>query len=135
MWVGVTAQFLVIRKGDSSALGLVSCYGADFPNGTAYLAAARFMEEDTRVVFLEGLAVFVAYVFNCWDFRKLYVEIPGFNMGQFTDFLGRHLKEEGRLTEHTHLNGKYWDQHIFALARSDWDELASGYSWLGQAES
>lgn len=124
--VGVLAQFLVLRADSGQAVGVVTCYQADFQNQFAYLAAAKFDRSDRSTRLLEGTVLFIDYVFRCWNFRKLYLEVAGYNLNQIQSGIGRLLVEEGRLKGHIFYDGQYWDQALLALWRSKWK--ASGFS-------
>ncbi len=66
---------------------------------------------------LEAGVLFCNYLFKNFNFRKLYVEVPGFNFGQLERGLGRFFEEEGRLSEHDYYDGRYWDLVIMTLDR------------------
>jgi len=124
---GVIAQFLVVPRsavgtqaGAEAPMGIVTSYGANFQSGYAYIAAAKFARSVPSSMFIEGVAVFIEYVFACWAFRKLYAEVDEFNLPQFASVLESLFREEGRLREHTFLADRYWDRHILALYRSSW---------------
>lgn len=130
LWSGVLTQFFVVSKDASNALGIVSCYGASMQDRHAYIAAARLTEEKDPVL-VEGIATFMNYVFACWDLRKLYVEVADYNLPQMAGFLGRRFEAEGVLSSHTYLDGRYWDQHVFAITREGWNDVAASIGWLG----
>jgi hypothetical protein len=128
LWNGVLAQFLVCRATDLQPIGLVLSYGADLRASHVHLAATKFDANDQSPLLLYGLTLFVNYLFVHWGFRKLYVEVPEFNAGQFGSGSGRLMTEEGRLREHLFFDGRYWDQVVYAVYRSDWDERSK--DWL-----
>jgi hypothetical protein len=64
-----------------------------------------------------GLALFLRYVFTCWNFRKLYMEVAEYNYEQFSSGAGRFFEVEGRLREHFYYGGRYWDKLILTLSR------------------
>jgi RimJ/RimL family protein N-acetyltransferase len=70
-----------------------------------------------------GFALFVDYVFAMWNFHKLYMELPSYNLPQFGSARGRYLDEEGRLRDHLYIGGERHDQVILALHRSKWMEM------------
>jgi RimJ/RimL family protein N-acetyltransferase len=123
---GVLAQFLVVRRSDGVPIGVVTCYRADFENQHAYLAAAKFTRDERATHLLEGTILFIDYVLRCWNFRKLYLEVNGFNLPQLQSGIGRLLKEEGRLVAHVFFDGRYWDQHLVSLWRADWESAGFG---------
>lgn len=63
---------------------------------------------------VEGTVLFIRYVFNEWPFRKLYVEVPAFNLPQFRSARSL-LVEEACFHDHEYHEGKWWHLHIFAI--------------------
>ena len=133
LWHGVLAQFTVLSLLDRSPLGLVCVYGANFQHRFAYLAAAKFDVHSRSPGFVEGLAMFISYLFKSFDFRKIYLETNELNFEQFRSALGLAFREEARLREHRYFGGRYWDQYIFALYRESWEQLAARYDHLRSA--
>jgi hypothetical protein len=125
LWNGVLAQFIVMETKTSKPMGLVAVYRPNFQEGHAYLAAGRFDLNEQTPVMIFGVAMFLEYVFSCWDFRKLYMELPEFNYPQFQSGLGKFFEVEGRLRDHTFGSGRYWDELTLALYRDRWREQGS----------
>jgi ribosomal-protein-alanine N-acetyltransferase len=71
---------------------------------------------------LEAAGLFVNYLFVNWDFRKLYGESVDFNFRSFKSGRGSLFTEEGVLRQHYFYNGEYWDSHILALHRDEWEQ-------------
>jgi len=117
VWHQVLAQFMVVGQVRNKPLGLVSVYRANFQDGYAYLSAARLEPRKPSPLMTLGVSLFVDYVFACWDFRKLYMEVPEFNLPQFASGLGRYFELEGRLRDHFYFDGRYWDQLTLAIYR------------------
>jgi RimJ/RimL family protein N-acetyltransferase len=69
-----------------------------------------------------GCALFFDYVFACWPFRKLYLELPEYNVPQVRSGIGTYFRLEGRLRAHSYLTGRYSDELILALYRDDWSD-------------
>jgi RimJ/RimL family protein N-acetyltransferase len=67
-----------------------------------------------------GLALFLEYVFTCWDLRKLYMQLPEYNYEQFASGAERFFVVEGRQREHTFFGGRHWDQLTLAIYRQTW---------------
>jgi hypothetical protein len=121
IWAGALAQFIVVERRNESPAGLVSVYKANFQHGHAALAAARF-NSGASPVMIFGIAMFLRYVFTCWNFRKLYMELPEYNYPQLASGLGRLFEIEGRLKDHNYYAGQFWDEVILAIYRERWLE-------------
>jgi len=126
IWSGVLCQHIVVRKADNYALGVAVCSGADFAHGFAHLGFARFDPERPSLEFMEGAAIFIDYLFSVWPFRKLYLEVPEYNLDQVGSGLRRLFREEGRFADHFVVGQTLWDQHIFAIERDDWSQIFQG---------
>ena len=73
---------------------------------------------------LEAFALFVRYLFRLWPLRKLYLELPEFNLPQFASAVRVGLlKEEGRLRGDRYFDGAYWDQLVLAVYPTDAEEF------------
>lgn len=125
LWDGVTAQYLVFAKESGTCLGMVASYGRDDLSTYAYVAAARFDEDATDTMFMEGVAMLITNTFSSWPIRKIYMEVPEYNTGPFGSAIGSILEEEGRLRGHVYASGQYWDQLVLALYRETWEEQAT----------
>lgn len=122
VWQGVLALFVVEQVADGEPLGVLSAYQADHRNGHCRIAAARLGTTDSAdTAFLAGIALFYDYLFAGWPFRKLYLETPEFNVGQFGSAVDRGLmRVEARLEEFTYLHGRYWDVLFLSVTRESW---------------
>lgn len=126
LWGDSLFQFIVSLGDQGQMDGLITAYQPDPANGTVYLGAVRF-SQGGAISFIGALALSVDYVFFGWPIRKIYFESPGFSLKTFQSAVGRVFVEEGRLTEHVYLGGRYWDLHILALWRERWGEVRERY--------
>jgi hypothetical protein len=102
-------------------LGIVVGYDADFRNGHAKVGAARFTDGTAHSLqFVRGAFLFFEYLFRGFPFRKLYLEVPEYNLAQFASGLDSLFELEGSLRAHTWFDDRYWDLHFLALSRDRW---------------
>lgn len=120
IWDGSLAQYIVARREKGAPIGVVSAYRANFHDGHACVAAAKFDLENPQPLLMIGVALFIDYVFACWNFEKLYFEVAEYNLAQFGSGLDSLLDEEGRLRGHYWYGNHRWDQVILALYRKKW---------------
>lgn len=129
-WAGVVAQYLIVetkaQDNHSTPLGLVSLYNANFQHGTAYLSAASFTTGSGAPMVLLGVAMFIDYVFDSFDMRKLYMETSEYNLQQFKSGVGSYFTIEGRLKNHSFVQGQYNDEYILAISKKEWQ--ATGHA-------
>ena len=132
-------QFSVVAatRPDGPTVGVVSAYNANLSDGVAYVAFQRFDESyaepvsggrpTTKGLMVEGLLVFFQYLFDHFTFRKIYVEVPEYNLSLFEQGAGQIFEKEGELADHLYFGDRYWSQLIFALYRETWDEVAEAF--------
>lgn len=71
------------------------------------------------------MKIFVDYLFAVFPLRKLTAEVIDFNWIQFSSGSGRMFNEEGVLRSHEYHDGKYWDVHLLAIHREQWETYYS----------
>lgn len=128
-WSGALAQFVIVSASTGEPLGLVSLYDVDFRDGVGSIAAAKFSEADRSLRVVSGILLFLEYAFESFRLRKLYFDVPEYNLGQFGGLESR-LDLEARLKSHFFSAGRYWDRLTFALTREHWDLLRDHYEGL-----
>lgn len=121
LWAGVLCQFLVVSTDTGHPLGLVVAYDADLHSGTAYLAVVSDRSARRTGLPLEAMGVFLGYLFGTFALRKLYLEVPEFNLDQFGRQIDRFATLEGCKTDHLILGGRYWDLRTYCIGRARWE--------------
>lgn len=119
LWRNVFRQYAVMRHDDEHRpIGLVVAHTPRFSDGVVSLAAVG---DVTRGIgMFEGLLLFIRYLLVRWNFRKVYLEAPEFNVEQYRKVveLG-YLVEEARLKGHWFHDGQYWDEVVHSVSRAD----------------
>lgn len=124
VWDGVLVHLVGVGNRTRQRLGVVSVSSADMRNGTAYLSAVSDPGLVGSGLMIEVAALAVDYAFSTWPFRKLYAEVPEFNLRTFRSLTDRYFRVEGRLTDHVFMDGRFWDVHILATDRPTWQQEA-----------
>lgn len=114
---GVLAQYVVVESESLTPLGLVSAYNAIHPNGTVFLGAWKFPVNSRPTGFMEGVMIFLHYLFFRWPFRKIYLETPEYNLPQFASGLDKFFEEEASLKQYYYMDGSYWDRVFLSISR------------------
>lgn len=132
---GVDVQAVIVRKDRvSEPVGLVSSYGHNHRDGYTHLAVAV----DERVMKtgwpLEGVALFIDYLFRVFPLRKLYVETTGWSVGAYERKLEQIFIEEGCLRDHEWHDGRWWNRRILALTGRRWENEV-GPRYLGTRDA
>jgi len=125
-WAGVHASFVFETRTESTLLGNALAYGADPRHGFCYVAVGTLRSSGSpvrdSVCSVEATVLLVDYLFQGWNFRKLYFEVAEYNVEQISSFLDR-LSLEGRLTDHIYLADRFWDLGTWSLERAQWEQL------------
>ena len=121
LWNGVLTQFVVVERARGVPIGCVMAYNAEMNHGIVYVAAALVEEAAGSGVGVEAVDLFCGHLFACYRLRKLYFEVPDYNLGQFASSLDWLLRAEGCLRQHTYYDGRLWDRHMLALYKEDYD--------------
>lgn len=116
---------MVVSRARGDSLGLVMAQHANFQDGYAYIGALGFHTRDRVPQMVFGFAIFIEYLFTCWPLRKLYLEVPEYNVAQFGSGIGTYLDIEARLRDHVFYAGRHWDFLTLALYRDKWAERGS----------
>lgn len=123
LWKDTLAQFVVETTPKQELVGLVSAYHANHRNQTAYLSLIATPEFGQTGVLMIAAELFVSFVFQNWNFRKLYSETLEFNLVQFKSAFGDRgpFREEGRLRDYEFFDGRFWDLIISSVDRGTWE--------------
>jgi len=116
---GVLSQFVVVAAPSGMPVGTVGSYQGDLGRGTAHVAAAFVPEQWGSRLPIAAVDLFVRHLFQVWNLRKLYLEVPEFNYAQIASGVGRYFEVEGRLREHSYYDGRYWDEYVLAVYRTN----------------
>jgi RimJ/RimL family protein N-acetyltransferase len=127
LYHSVFAQLGVSLVGTDRLVGLVSCYDENLAAGHAKFAFQRCGSYGDGGEMVEGMALFLNYVFDHWPFRKLYAELPEYNLPLVDGLIGTVLKTEGVMREFEFYNGTRWDLHGLSLSRHDWETFMDAW--------
>jgi RimJ/RimL family protein N-acetyltransferase len=125
VWDGTLVHLVGVGNRTRRRLGVASVTSADMRNGTAYLSVVSDPAVVGSGLMIEVAGLAVEYVFSTWPFRKLYAEVPEYNLRTFGSVTKRFFRREGLLTEHVFLDGRYWDVHVLATDRATWQREGS----------
>ena len=125
---GVRAQFVVELIDSGAAVGLVSAYEHNPAGLHCKVAFLRFGERvpgDAGATF-EGVLLLISHLFSTFPYRKVYAEVPAYNMSLFEPGLAQ---EEGVLQEYLFAGGRHVDLHIVSIRRDQWRQLTAATGW------
>jgi RimJ/RimL family protein N-acetyltransferase/aryl carrier-like protein len=114
---GVLAQFVVTIPATGEPVGLVVAYNADMSRGVAHLAAVFVPAYVLSGLGVGAVDLFVRHLFQVWNLRKLYMEMPEYNFELIASGAGERFDVEGRLRDHNYYDGRFWDEYVLAVYR------------------
>lgn len=125
VWDGTLVHLVAVGNRSRQRLGVASVTSADMRNGTAYFSVVADPAVVGTGMMIEAAGLAIEYVFQTWPFRKLYAEVPEYNLRTFGSVTERFFRREGRLADHVFLDGRYWDVHVLATDRATWQTEGS----------
>ncbi len=121
---GIHSQFVAdlpsSKPSHDCRIGVFTSYSYDPLSRTVYMGAIT--NEKKNGLGIVASALFIDYLFDTWPLRKVYLELPEFNLVKFKNGLGKYFFEEGRLKDHFYAYGKYWDYLTFAIYKRDYKD-------------
>jgi RimJ/RimL family protein N-acetyltransferase len=114
--------FIIESLTQAELVGWVSAYGEDEIAAYAYADVIVSPDYFDTGAGVEAFGLFVNYLFQCKNYRKVYIEAVDFTLHTYSSGLRRFFVEEGRLRDHEYLYGRYWDRYVFAVYRDTWAE-------------
>lgn len=125
---GVRAQYVVELIATGAAVGLVSAYDhsqAGLHCKVAFLRIGDRHPGDAGATF-EGMLLFLSHLFATFPYRKVFAEVPAYNMSLFEPGLAQ---EEGVLRDYLFHQGGAVDLHIVSFRREQWEQVHEASGW------
>lgn len=116
---------LVMMLDDKQArnrVGLLHAYSASLHDGFVYVGIVMGPQYIGTGWGSEGFLLFANYLFAVWDLRKIYVEIPEFNVQQAVARDSKLFEVEACFKGHHYYDGRHWDKYVWAIHRDRWLE-------------
>jgi hypothetical protein len=117
LWPGIVTQHVAVSRVDGLPVAWLLLYDGNFRDGTAKLALVAWPAARRTPALLEAVVLFVILAFQLWPWRKLYAEVPAYNLSQLGSLLGTFCETEGVLRDHQFHLGTYHDVHLLSLSR------------------
>jgi RimJ/RimL family protein N-acetyltransferase len=114
---------MIIHRADSSdPIGIAQLFNYDGLRRTGRLSIAIEREAWSKAWPLEGLGLFVFYLFESFPLRTLYMEASAASLGDYGSGIGKFFVHEATLREHEWSEGRLQDMHILSMTREAWAE-------------
>ncbi len=123
-------DFIVLRKADSEPIGVACIRNIDRQNGNAEIVLG-IGEKDKRLAGygIDMMIVLLDLVFYKLGFEKCYLHVHDNNKLGLKSALNFGFKGEGRLRNHSFMEGKYVDLWILGLLKNEYEELPIVPKW------
>jgi RimJ/RimL family protein N-acetyltransferase len=115
VWQDVLTQSVAWK--DSDRIGHLVIYGLNEGSGYAYFASAFLPDYWNTPVTGLCMRRFVSNAFLIYPLRKIYAEVPAYNMAKLASSSDNLFEIEGCLRRHWYCMGDYQDVYIIALYR------------------
>lgn len=131
LWRGVTCQFVAEHLRRDDLVGWVLAYGLNQRNQHVSIAVLGADAYRATPALWEGVYLFVRYLFGNLCLRKVYAEVPEYNLATFASGIGKVFEIEGRLRDHLYHDGCWWDQYLVAIDRPRFESVTERFGrWL-----
>ena len=118
-WDGVLIQLAVVENRTDVPMGLVVGYKHDFALQHAYIGAVMEDRWQRTGQAIEGVLLFFNLMFRMFDFHRLFMDVPEYNIPWIGGAAQSLLTEQGRLGKYRFWKGRWWDQIVVAGDRTD----------------
>ena len=133
LWQGIVAQFVIVRRRTQEPIGHVLAYNANVTARHVSAGVATVPGTHGRGLGMEGTILFLKVLFDTYNLRKVFFELPEYNLQQFAGARRKYLTFEGTLSDHDYFGGRYWDTYYFSIDRETVDRLPI-LSWRRRAD-
>lgn len=123
LFEGVLAQFAVVDQTTGSLVGLVVAYEHHPDAGHCAVGFQRATVAEGAATTVEGLALFIDYLFTTFRLARIRAEIPEYNLPVLGGVVESLCEIEGRRRDFYWHNGRAWDQVLIALPRDRWEQF------------
>lgn len=114
----VLCHFVVESLTQNRLLGYVVAFAPDHRNQHCHLGIV-LEPKPSRTVGIEGALLCLNYLFAMFPLRKVYVEIPEYNLVRLRSAQDRLLRLEGVLKDHLYYQDDWWDFLIYGVYPTD----------------
>jgi RimJ/RimL family protein N-acetyltransferase len=116
---------IAYERSSGQALTLFALLGQSERNGVGELSfySLRRSSNPKSGISMEGLALFLSFLFNGLGIRKLLAKVQDCDLPQFAAAEDALLRREGLLKDHVRDGEGFQDVHVFAIWREAWSEV------------
>ena len=117
VWAGVHEYYAIELQGDGTQIGVVSSYAADFRSGHVRVMGMTLERWHRTGLGLIGIGGHVHRLLTREPFRKVYFDVPEYNVPTMRRLAGALFKLEASLPDSFFLDGRLWDRQLYIVSR------------------
>jgi RimJ/RimL family protein N-acetyltransferase len=117
LWRGVISQFAIAHHRTGEQAGLVRADNAHLLHGYAFVSIYLLPEFQMRGWPMEGLVLFVNFLFRKFGLQNLYAEVTEDYLTQYGSGIGTSFEVEACFKNRLLVNGERQNQYILTLDR------------------
>lgn len=122
LFAGTLTHYFVSPSGTAEPEGYLALYAAQLRDGFAYFGFQRLRPGSLGAMY-EGAFLFMDHCFATFDLRKIYVEVPGYNLSQFQSLIEEVFVVDAVIEGREYFDGKHWPLTIAHLSRDRWLDM------------
>ncbi len=126
LFEGVHCQLVARHPVSHELLGLVVAYDYQPEPGHVKVGFVRTAAGALGGLMIEAMFLFVDHLFRTFPLRKVYSEVPEYNLDLVAGLPPGLLTEEASLPEHVSRGDQRVGLHLFATHRAPFEEFAAG---------
>lgn len=127
--------FSNLPNGKAELIGATGFYESWLPSRRAgvgiFIAEEKYRSQGLGS---EALSLLIGYAFDTLNLRKVYLSVWGFNTAAYNCYKKLGFQEIGRYREHVYISGRYEDEILMELFRSDFKPTIKNTSQLQENE-
>lgn len=120
--------FAIVKLADDKMIGTIGFDKIDYTNRVGTLGIMIGEQENREKGYgSEAINLLLDYGFNYLNFNSINLEVMDFNKRGISCYKKCGFKEMGRRRENLWLNGKYHDELLMDILKSEFDEMGKEY--------
>jgi RimJ/RimL family protein N-acetyltransferase len=123
---GVHCQYVARHPPSRRLLGLVVAYDYQPEPGHVKVGFVRSADGELGGLMVEAMFLFVDHLFRTFPLRKVYSEVPDYNLDLVAGLPPGLLTQEAHLPEHVARGGRRVGLSVFATHRAAFEDFAAG---------
>jgi hypothetical protein len=124
---GVLCHYVFCSTASSELVCYAAAYNYDANAAHCTIAVQRLgFDQDHETVVVEALGLFLNYLFETFSIRKVFADIPEYNIDRF-GIVQQLVDVEGKRADYYWHAGRYWSELTVSISRDNWERFAVNF--------